>query len=381
MPILRKIPIVHATTVHPWWDNRVSNKMVSGLAEAGYRIHFIINTYPLDKRPFFEHLSITTLERKTGIKERIIKNFLTYRKASSIQPKGLFHFHDPEMIFVGAAMRLRGWKVIYDVHEDVYLDISQKPYLGKIAQRILPPIFRMTEQTIIKVFKFHLITAEKSYKKRYPKGVEILNYPKQALSDDHNNRQDYQNINLLYTGVLVVDRGAIKFKEILQTSPNITITIVGKCPEQLKQKILEDCAPYRERLTIDTTPEGVSFDKIIKTYQQGNWAAGLAIFPDTEFYRDKELTKFFEYIQYSIPILASNFPTWLTLIEQQNIGLCINPDDIPQTLPSALQVFNDKKKWVQLRDNCRKVATQYSWESQQKKITTLYEKICSKKIS
>jgi len=376
MSTLKSPPIVHATTVHPWWDNRVSNKMVTGLAEAGFPVYFILNSYPPNQKPSFKCLNIKTLERKSGIKERVVKNFIAYKKASSIPQKGIFHFHDPEMIFVAAAMRLRGWKVIYDVHEDVYLDIAQKPYFGKIAQLILPYLFRAIEQTIIKLFGFQLVLAEKSYKKRYPKGIEILNYPKQTLSKNHNNRQNYQEISLLYTGVLLMDRGALKFKEILQTDPNITITIIGKCSENLKQKVLKDCAPYHEQLTMKTTPEGISFEEITDAYQQGNWTAGLAVFPDTEFYRDKELTKFFEYIQYSIPILASHFPTWLSLIEKQKIGLCIDPDDISTTLSAVLHHFRDEEKWTLLRDNCQKVATKYSWESQQEKLINLYKNIC-----
>lgn len=376
MSELQNIPIVHATTVHPWWDNRVSNKMVTNLAESGYWLYFIVNSYPLKQRPCFKRLNIATLERKSGFKERIIKNLLVYKRASSIPQRGIFHFHDPEMIFVGAMMRLRGWKVVYDVHEDVYLDIAQKTYLSKFTRKLLPRTFRIIEQSIIRLFGFHLVIAEKAYKLRYSQGVEILNYPKQTHLRTHNIRHDFEEINLIYTGVLMMDRGAGKFKDILRTNPKITITIIGKCSEPLKQQILSDCAAYTKRITMKTTPDGMAFEEIIHIYQQGNWAAGLAVFPDTAFYRDKELTKFFEYIHYSIPILASNFPTWSSLIQTQKIGLCIDPDNIAETLASELDILLDEAKWTQLRDNCQKVAMQYSWESQQKELIKLYERIC-----
>lgn len=376
MDILQNIPIIHATTVHPWWDNRVSNKMVNGLAEAGYEVYFIVNTYPKEKWPAIDNLTIKTLERKSGIKERMIKSLLAYKKSTSVPHSGIFHFHDPEMIFVGALMRLKGWQVIYDVHEDYYLDIAQKPYLGKITQRVLPSVFRLIEQSFIKLFGFHLINAEKAYKLRYPKGVEILNYPKYTGKITYNQRNNYQKINLIYTGVMMINRGALKFKEILQTDPDIHITFVGKCADPLKQQILDDCSPYSERLKINATPEGVAFDQILSAYKQENWAAGLAVFPDTEFLRDKELTKFFEYIQYSIPILASDFPTWSSLIEGNRIGLCIDSDDIAGTLPKALKILRDNTKWEKIRRNCQQACQHYTWQSQQENLIQFYKKIC-----
>jgi glycosyltransferase involved in cell wall biosynthesis len=273
-------------------------------------------------------------------------------------------------------MRLHGWKVVYDVHEDVYLDIAQKDYLGKIARRVFPYLFRTIEQAVIHPFGFHVVNAERAYKVRYPQGVEILNYPKQAEKNINNDRDDYNKINLIYTGVLVIDRGAFLFKELLNIDPNIHITVIGKCSHELRQKILNDCKSYKRQLSLFTTPEGMPFDDITTLYERGNWTAGLAVFPDTAFYRDKELTKFFEYIQYSIPVLSSNFPTWSSLIEDQNIGLCIDPKDISGSFPKALTLFRDSKKWCILRDNCKSISKKYSWESQQKKLIYLYKKIC-----
>ncbi|TVQ80521.1 MAG: hypothetical protein EA369_02245 [Bradymonadales bacterium] len=41
----------------------------------------------------------------------------------------IYHFHDPELIPVGIALRLLGKRVVYDVHEDYVSSISQKAYL------------------------------------------------------------------------------------------------------------------------------------------------------------------------------------------------------------------------------------------------------------
>ena len=45
------------------------------------------------------------------------------------------------------------------------------------------------------------------------------------------------------------------------------------------------------------------------------WTAGIAIFPFTEHYYEKELTKFFEYMVAGLPVVLSHFPTWRALVE------------------------------------------------------------------
>lgn len=379
MSRLKNIPIVHATTVHPWWDNRVSNKMVSGLAKAGCRVYFIVNSYPVEKRPDIDQLSIKTLNvAETGLKGRLVKNIAAYKKALAIKDKGIFHFHDPELIFVAALMRLRGWRVVYDVHEDYFLDIAHKPYLGKFARTLLPYIFRFVEQSFIRLFGFHLVNAEKVYKVRYPKGTEILNYPLSANSRNDNSREDFETINLIYTGVMQKGRGAFKLRQLLQADPRVHITIVGRCPDSLKQEILDDCSDYSDRLTMQTTPEGIAFDEIVKAYQQGHWAAGISVFSHIPNFVNTEPTKFFEYIQYSLPILASSFPKWQEFVEGQGIGLCIDPDDIAGSFPRALEALKDRGEWNTLKSNCQHVSGKYSWDSQQDELINLYKTIISK---
>ena len=48
----------------------------------------------------------------------------------------IYHFHDPELMGVGLALRLCGKKVVYDVHEDVPLQIMNKTWIpGCIEDR------------------------------------------------------------------------------------------------------------------------------------------------------------------------------------------------------------------------------------------------------
>ena len=60
------------------------------------------------------------------------KNFLkTIQNSSPV----IIHFHDPELLFLGAILKSKGFKIIYDIHENTHLQILEKSYLPK-AKRI-----------------------------------------------------------------------------------------------------------------------------------------------------------------------------------------------------------------------------------------------------
>jgi hypothetical protein len=52
----------------------------------------------------------------------------------------VYHFHDPELIPAGLALRLLGKRVIYDAHEDLPRDILFKNW---IPRRLRGPVSRL----------------------------------------------------------------------------------------------------------------------------------------------------------------------------------------------------------------------------------------------
>ena len=58
----------------------------------------------------------------------------------------LYHFHDPELLWVGVLLKLRGFRVIYDVHEDVPKQIMSKPWIPRWARPIISKAVHLVEQ-------------------------------------------------------------------------------------------------------------------------------------------------------------------------------------------------------------------------------------------
>ena len=110
-----------------------------------------------------------------------------------------------------------------------------------------------------------------------------------------------------------------------------------------------------------------------------HWLAGLAVFPKTDHYRRKELTKFFEYMQAGIPILCSDMPAWKRFVEEQGIGVTVDPED-PDDQRRKIQWLLDHpdERRVMGERGRHLVETQYNWQTQADKLVKLYNELLKK---
>jgi glycosyltransferase involved in cell wall biosynthesis len=359
------------TTVHNPFDTRIFHKEIKSLAKAGYAVTLIAQH---NKNEVVDGVKIIALPKP---KNRISRIFLLSWKAYIIalkQNADIYHFHDPE--FLPWANRLKKKikaKVIYDVHEDYMTSIKQKKYIPFFFRWIFSIIFNYIEKYRSK--EMLKILAEKYYQMRFPDGYTILNYP--ILSEKTEQRKEYKlNIveenAVIYTGNVSIDRGAFIFPELVKNIKNINVYIVGKCSPEISEQIFVIAENARDRIHIDG--DGfIPFEKILSYYKQRKWLAGLAIFPYSEHYYQKELTKFFEYMRYGIPIIASNFPVWKKLIEESECGICVNPSDYKEISQVFEYIINNPAKAKKMGENGKKlIREKYNWEEESKKLIKIY---------
>ncbi|WP_372997154.1 glycosyltransferase [Marinobacter sp.] len=159
------------------------------------------------------------------------------------------------------------------------------------------------------------------------------------------------------------------------------VTAIGRCSEELAARLVKmDGDHNAASIELRGVGRFVEFADIIGAYSEGGWLAGIALFPDTVHYREKELTKFFEYMAVGLPIVASNFPVWKTLIEDQGVGICVNPDD-NEAIEKALDWLRDHpEEAAEMGRRGKRLAREkYSWDSQAENLIGLYQEIMDKK--
>ena len=364
--------VVHMTTVHQPFDTRIYHKECLSLKKAGYEVTLIA---PADEAAVARsEVRLLPVKKQSGkLLRMLLSPWEAFRIARRLDAD-YYHIHDPELLPVAWLLKTEENVVVYDVHEDYETSIQQKDYLNKRIAKAAAALYSGMEKTLSE--KLELCLAEKYYKDKYPDGKCILNYP--VLNEKllaHQPAEKPDNA-LLYTGNVSLDRGALQHAALPLLDEKITVHLTGKCPAPLAEQMLETAGAGRDRLTLEGVDRFIEREEIDATYISRPWLAGIALFPPTDHYKRKELTKFFEYMSAGLPIICSNFPIWKDFIEKHRCGIAVNPDS-DREIRAAVEYLRTHP--VEAREMGRNgkqaVMGKLNWQEQEKELVSWYEEI------
>ncbi len=363
--------IVHISSVHNAQDPRIRHKQMQSIHDHGWRVTLITGDMKAGKDDDPAIVPVFP-----GRDRRILRIALTAPRAifQALKLKAdIYHFHDPELLPWAFILRLKRVPVVYDIHEDYCSSVGQKPYLPNSLKPLCSSLAGWAESGL--AFPFHQIIAERYYSKRFPRALPILNYPVQSNFADYYAFRPYSK-KILYTGNLTVHRGALHMARFLRFRADFSLVAAGYCSMDLARSMRKESGSAAESMHITGEGRFVPFAQILDHYRNGGWLSGLALFPETEHYREKELTKFFEYMAVGLPIVASGFPVWRELIEDQGVGLCVNAED-PASVAQALDWLYDNPDKARSMGERGKmlVAEKYNWEQEGLRLLDFYERI------
>jgi len=369
--------VCHITTVHPTFDSRVFYKEVKTLAKNGYDVSLIVQH---EKNTIVDGVKIIALPK---IENRFKRLFLLTTKAYKLalkQKAQVYHFHDPELLpWMAILRRKTKAKIIYDIHEDYASSIKQKNYIPWGVRNALSLLFSFMEKILSR--NFTKILAEKYYAERFPEGKEVLNYP---TLNNFNEESSFNIVlekenRVIYTGNVSEDRGAFIHSNLVNLVPSLHVYMVGKCDKNLADRMRNIVSFNIGRIHIEGEGYFVPHEKVISYYNAGNWLAGLSIFPKTDHYYKKELTKFFEYMKVGIPIIASDFSVWKKLIQGNNCGICVNPKNLGEIAEAVKYLIKHPGKAKIMGENGKKAfLKKYNWGKESRKLLKIYEEITKK---
>lgn len=363
--------VVHITTVHHPYDPRIYYKECLSLKKAGYEVIYIAQgDTEGEKVKGLRHIRLKKYSNR--LLRMIFGTLDAYKKAKELNAH-IYHFHDPELIVVGWLLKRKDNIVIYDVHEDYLTSILQKEYLPRLLRTFLAKVYQLIERFFIR--QMELCLAEKYYKEIYNRGRWILNYPTIDLKFLNEHKLHRANRKgLLYTGNVTKDRGALIHAQIPLWDSEVTVHFVGKCAKKLSEEMQSLAKQEKDRLLFEGIDQFVKKERIEEVYLKGKWLAGLALFPKTDHYRKKELTKFFEYMLAGIPIICSNFPVWKKFVEQYQCGIAVDPYE-PKQIKDAIHYLRTHPEQAQkMGEKGRQAVLQkLNWKEEERKLIQWYD--------
>ena len=160
------------------------------------------------------------------------------------------------------------------------------------------------------------------------------------------------------------------------------LRIMGVLPNKLNKRytthknVMELSNNASDRLSISNPGIYVPFEQIRELYLEKDWLCGLAIFPCSKHYEKKELTKFFEYMMYGIPVVCSDFHAWRDLIEGNEVGIVVDPGNINKAIESIEWLRKNPEKRKIMGENGKKLVKEYyNWAKEEAKLLDLYRSL------
>jgi glycosyltransferase involved in cell wall biosynthesis len=365
--------VVVLTTVHPRHDGRIYEKEAKSLAERlGLTVVLMIADGQGHVVERAGDVSFHDLGDPNGrLRRALIAPWRAFWAIRKLAPR-VVHFHDPELIPLGLALRALGFEVIYDVHEDVPRQILTKHWLPALVRRPIAALVSLVEWLGGKVFTA-IVAATPTIAQRFPaaKTATVQNYP---LVSDLNGTGDRANgdrpAHFVYPGVIADIRGAVEMVQaiaLLSDVPTARLELAGIIfPDNLADK-LRSLAGWKSVIYRGIVPREVVMQML------ANARAGLVVHHPIPNEVDAQPVKMFEYMAAGLPIIASNFPLWRGIIEGCGCGLLVDPLN-PRAIAEAMRwtLENPREAWAMGQRGREAVERGYNWNVEAAKLIDVY---------
>jgi len=357
------------TTVHPPFDTRIFHKEAKTLVQAGYDVTLIVQH---SKNEIVDGVKIIALFKPRNRFARIFG--LTWRALylALRQRADIYHFHDPELIFIGILLKLFGKKVIYDVHEDVSKQIMNKGWLGNNQIKKFAAFTMNTIEQIGALLFNKIIVVTPDIAGKFPKNKVVIlrNLPILQLIDDTVPANCKKNKPIIiYAGGLNRIRG---IKEIIQAMKYINdraeLWLLGNWESEKFKKECKNLAGWKYT-------KYLGFKKLAEAYAYMKLSnIGIVNFLPLEVSLKAGPNKPFEYMACSLPTIMSDFTFWHEIFGE--CAIFVDPNDYKCIAKKILYLLDKPNEAKELGKKGRKlIEEKYSWETESKKLLEMYENL------
>lgn len=360
--------IVHVSSAHPASDPRIHLREAATLAAAGYDVT-LVAVSPQAEMPD-TGVKVVTLPRRRRLMRMTVSAVQAVALALRTKAR-IVHLHDPELVWAIPLLRARGRVVVYDAHEDLPHQVLNKPYLpgplGGVASRLAHLVVRAAARAD------HVVAATEPVAQRFParKVTTVRNYPILRSSESPTPAEE-RPPNVAYLGAISTTRGAAEMVDALASDffpQDWRAIMAGAVPPALLDSLRERegwaRADYRGFLAPDAARDLLEQCRV-----------GLVTLQRTPAYLDSLPTKMFEYFAAGIPVVASDFPLWRSIVEQYECGLLVDERD-PDSIAAAVAAYaNDPAMLARHGENARDAARHHlNWASQATILVDLYHQL------
>lgn len=366
------LKIAHLTSVHPPYDVRIFQKECVSLAKAGYAVTLVAPGENLKAR---DGVDVIAVPPSTNRRQRAWETTGRVYRAAVKLDADLYHFHDPELIPIGLRLKLKGKRVIYDVHEELPQDIMEKDWLPRPFRIGAAGGAYLAEYIAGRMFD-GIVASRPALLDRFPatKTALVNNFPRLGELAQPGSRPIRERDPIAaYVGGMNRERGFIELIDALGQVPD-TVALEVQIAGLVEPVALVEQAqklPGWKRIRLLGWQSRTQVADLLNRAR-----FGIVTFLPIPNHLRSYPTKLFEYMSAGLPTLASDIPLWKKIIEEDGVGRVANPKD-PAAFAAALG-------WMMTHpDECERmgrtgtalVHDRYNWDIEAAQLLGLYKRI------
>lgn len=375
-PQVSRVRVAHLTTVHQPFDVRIFKKQCCSLARSGYHVTLVCSGAEsgLVDGVHIESIGPRAKSRQARMTLSSWRAFQAARRSGA----SIIHFHDPELIPVGLALKALGRRVIYDVHEDVPLQIRQKMWIAPFARRAVARLMAALENYSGRTLD-RVSAATPKIESHFPhkKAVTIQNFPIIGeLETPDEVAYHSRPRNVIYVGGLLSERGVAQMvlatRSLASSKASFhKLHLAG----QFVPATLQDELEIRNDQHDAVHYHGVLKRSGVRELFAASRAGLVTLLPTPRFLESYPV-KLFEYWSAGLPIIASDFPLWRQIVGDVGGGLLVDPTN-PAAIAKAISwIMENEDEAAEMGARGRKaVLERYNWAAEEKKLLAMYAEI------
>jgi len=308
---------------------------------AGYRVSLIVadglgNEYR-------DGIMIFDLGKPKSRIDRILRfPVLAARLVIRLSAK-VVHCHDPELLLVRARIARSGRLFVFDAHEHIPNQILSKAYLPDRLRQFASFAFKSSELLLCRHLPL-VVGATPTIRDRYISmgipSLAVRNFPLcQAIPSLAT--VSAKKPCVCYVGAISATRGIQEIVEALPLCRSEAGLLLGGV---FSHKPTECAVRELPGWTRVNALGFLSRNQIHEVYCRA--VAGLVTLHPTPSYLDSIPVKMFEYIAAGLPIIASDFPYWRSLLGEYDCALWVDPQN-PREIAEAIDYCIQNPKEAQ----------------------------------
>ena len=367
--------VAHLTSAHPRYDTRIFIKMCSSLAFDDYDVSLVVADGKGNE--VNNGVNILDVGASKGRFDRI-RNApkRVFAKAAALNAD-LYHLHDPELIPIGLKLKRLGKKVFFDAHEDAPEQMLSKHYLNYYSRWVISKLLKSYENYAFPKFD-GLITATPFIKNKLIKlnanTTNINNYPIVGELSNCDSKSKIRSNSICYIGNIDTIRGINELVKSLEfIDEKIELKLAGPYSSNNIRSSLKELPGWRNIKEYGL----VSRRDVANIFNQ--CFAGIVTFHDYPNHRNAQPNKIFEYMSAGLPVIASDFPLWRKILNDNSCGILVDPED-PEDIARAINyLFLNQEEAREMGGNGREaISEKYNWGFETEKLINFYNDALTK---